>query len=94
MKKPFYIKLYEDYPSYMEPLTDEEVGKLVRGMMAYAFRGIAPIFDPVTEMGPYCTWPIYKWRIDEDQRLHEALAERSRKNGRLGGRPKRPLPDS
>lgn len=30
-----YIKLWDSYESYFEPLSDAEVGRLVRAMMKY-----------------------------------------------------------
>ena len=74
-----FLKIYQDMEELFEPFSDEERGRLFTGMMAYAFRGIAPAFS-----GPErYVWPALRRHIDQCQEKQRIQEE----NGKKGGRP-------
>lgn len=80
-----YVKLWLSYRTYFEPYSDAEVGRLVRAMMQYKSSGEEPRFSGNERY----VWPAIKRDVDEASDAQEAAAERSRENGRRGGRPRK-----
>lgn len=74
-----YIKLWDSYESYFEPLSDAEVGRLVRAMMKYKSLGVKPEFNGNERF----TWPAIKRELDEDA----AYTKKKSDIGKLGGAP-------
>ncbi len=74
-----YIKLWDSYESYFEPLSDAEVGRLVRAMMKYKSLGVEPEFNGNERF----TWPAIKRELDEDA----AYTKKKSDIGKLGGAP-------
>ena len=74
-----YIKLWDSYESYFEPLSDAEVGRLVRAMMKYKSLGVEPEFNGNERF----TWPAIKKELDEDA----AYTKKKSDIGKLGGAP-------
>lgn len=74
-----YIKLWDSYESYFEPLSDAEVGRLVRAMMKYKSLEIEPEFNGNERF----TWPAIKRELDEDA----AYTKKKSDIGKLGGAP-------
>lgn len=57
-----YIKLWDSYSSYFEPLSAVEVGRLVLAMMEYKSTGATPEFNGSEKF----IWPAIKRDLDED----------------------------
>ena len=74
-----YIKLWDSYESYFEPLSDAEVGRLVRAMMKYKSLRVEPEFNGNERF----TWPAIKRELDEDA----AYTKKKSDIGKLGGAP-------
>lgn len=72
-----YIKLWDSYDSYFEPLGAAEVGRLVLAMMKYKSSGVEPEFSGSEKF----IWPAIKRDIDEDAEYTKKKAE----SGRTGG---------
>lgn len=81
-----YVKLWFSYDAYLESYTDEEVGRIVRAMIAYRKNGEQPNFEGNERF----IWPVVKRDIDESRLAQERAAEISRENGKKGGRPRKP----
>ena len=76
-----YLKIWMNFQEIIEPLSDEETGRLFRMMLKYADTGEAPEAFPGNER---FIWPAAKQIIDSA----ETKAEILRQNGLKGGRPK------
>ena len=74
-----YIKLWDSYESYFEPLSDAEVGRLVRAMMKYKSLGVEPEINGNERF----TWTAIKRELDEDA----AYTKKKSDIGKLGGAP-------
>lgn len=57
-----YIKLWDSYSSYFEPLGAAEVGRLVLAMMKYKSSGVEPEFSGSEKF----IWPAIRRDLDED----------------------------
>lgn len=57
-----YVKLWDSYADYFEPLSDAEVGRLVLGMLQYKSTGTAPEFSGNERF----VWPAIKADIAPD----------------------------
>jgi hypothetical protein len=66
-------------------LDDAESRMMFDAIGAYAERGEEPAFTGALA----ALWNEFKQRIDRDNEHYEAVCERNRRNGRLGGRPKK-----
>lgn len=75
-----YIPLWDKYEEILEPLSDEELGRLVRAMLAYKSGA-----DPVISGNERFVWPIVRRDIEQVREKYEAKVA----NGALGGRPKK-----
>ena len=71
-----YTKLWVSYWEYFEPLTDQEVGRLVRGMLCYKRTGALP---PLTGNERF-VWPAIQRDIDEGTRAQEERSQKMREN--------------
>ena len=78
-----YVKLWDSYADYFEPLSDAEVGRLVLGMLQYKSTGTAPEFSGNERF----VWPAIRRDIDEAIRKHDEFLEKQAENGKKGGRP-------
>ena len=73
-KKGFIV--YDDTQEVVSRLSDEEAGKLFKGMLGYSVDGKAPKFRGVLE---FIFIPI-KQQMDRDAEKYEAKCEKNRKN--------------
>ena len=80
-----YTKLWVSYWEYFEPLTDQEVGRLVRGMLCYKRTGALPELTGNERF----VWPAIQRDIDEGIRAQEEFLAKQTANGKKGGRPRK-----
>ena len=85
-----YVKLWMSYADYFEPLDDAEIGCLVRAMISYKSSGVTPEFSGNERF----VWPAIKRDIDQAIAAQAEFAEKQSKNGKKGGRPRKPKPFS
>lgn len=78
-----YVCLYVSYSETLAPFSDEEIGKIVNAMLAYAATGENPRFDGNERF----IWPTIKAQIDRDEAAYQERCEKNRLNGVKGGRP-------
>ena len=79
-----YIKLFPDLLEAWAALTDEEVGRLVRGLAFYQRTGQLPALDGNERI----MFPACRAQIDRDNQSYERQREANAENGKKGGRPK------
>ena len=79
-----YVKLWDSYADYFEPLSDAEVGRLVLGMLQYKSTGTAPEFSGNERF----VWPAIRRDIDEAMKAKEDTSRARSEAGKRGGRPK------
>ncbi len=84
-----YIKIFYDFIESTAALSDEEIGRLVIGMLRYARDGDVPSFTGNEGF----IFPVYKAQIDRERDAYAERAKASRENGKLGGRPKKATED-
>lgn len=84
-----YVKLWMSYEAYFQPLSEDEVGRLVLAMIEYKLSGK----EPALKGNERFTWPAIKRDIDVATAAQEEAAEQSRENGRKGGRPRKRVED-
>ena len=84
MDKDFVI-LWTRYEKLFELYSDEEVGRIVRAMMAYRATGEAPDFTGNERF----VWPAIQADIDRAQDAREKRTQRNAANGAKGGRPRK-----
>lgn len=86
-KKLTYMRLYYEFEQQTKQLSDAQVGRLVRAMLAYAIRKEVPTFedDPFLNMAFQYERP----KIDAAIESFEELCEVRSNTGKLGGRPKK-----
>lgn len=77
--------LYTDQRGIFDKLSDEQAGKLIKHIYAYCCDE-NPESDFVTELA----FESIKSALKRDLKKYEARADRSRENGKKGGRPKKP----
>lgn len=75
-----YMKVWTSFLDIVEPLSDDELGRLFRMMMIYTFTGEEP---PKFDGNERYLWPVAKQQID----LAASKVEKMRENGLKGGRP-------
>lgn len=73
-----YIKLWDSYSSYFEPLSAVEVGRLVLAMMEYKSSGATPEFNGSEKF----IWPAIKRDLDEDIAYTERQSEQEKASKR------------
>lgn len=78
-----YVCLYISYSETLAPFSNEEIGKMVNAMLAYASTGEIPQFDGNERF----IWPTLKAQIDRDEAAYQERCEKNRLNGAKGGRP-------
>lgn len=76
-----YLKVWTDFENVLEPLEDDEIGRLFLYMLHYAGTGEEPRCFGGNE---HFLWPVAKRDIDTMAEKDEKL----RQNGMKGGRPK------
>lgn len=78
--------LYTDQKDVVKKLTDEQAGKLLKGLYYYAECEELPELDTMIDLviTPFIT------TINRDKKKYDRRCETSAINGRLGGRPKKP----
>ncbi len=85
MKKSFL--LYLDYKPHLDLIKDNgEYRKLMDGIFEYQLSGTVPDLSPLAGMA----FSFIKTNIDRDNEKYGRVCERNRKNGMLGGKPKKP----
>ena len=72
-----YIKIWDTYESYFEPLSAAEVGRLVLAMMKYKSSGT----EPKLNGNERYVWPAVKRDLDKDAEYIEG----KRISGKAGG---------
>lgn len=72
-----YIKIWDTYESYFEPLSAAEVGRLVLAMMKYKSSGT----EPELNGNERYVWPAVKRDLDKDAEYIEG----KRISGKAGG---------
>lgn len=75
-----YIPLWDKYGEILEPLSDDELGRLIRAMLAYKSGG-----EPVISGNERFVWPIVRRDIEQVREKYEQKVA----NGAQGGRPKK-----
>lgn len=73
-----FLKLFADMEQLFEPYTDEERGRLLTAMMAYAFRGE----DTEFEGNERFLWPVLRRHIEQCIAYSDRMAELGRKGGK------------
>lgn len=86
-KKSFV--LYTDQVGIFDKLTDEQAGVLIKHIFKYC-NDEYPEGDFVTELA----FESIKQQLKRDLKKYETRANNSRENGKLGGRPKKPIKPS
>ena len=80
MKEPKYIKLFNDYADEFGMLSDEQVGRLLKGMLNYADRGEKPDFtDDITLR---VLFSILRKQIDREYEKYDELCRARSAAGR------------
>lgn len=82
MKDNFLLK--KSQQDVFNELTDEEAGKLIKGVFQYVNTGISGLSGVLNAV----FIPIQKY-IDENEKKYQAICERNRQNGANGGRPRK-----
>ena len=79
-----YVKLWDSYAAYFEPLSEAEVGRLVLAMLKYKSTGTAPELKGNERF----VWPAVQRDIDAAIEAQNALSSTRSSAGKQGGRPK------
>lgn len=82
MNEMDFLKTFRDMEPYFDPFTDEELGRLYRAMMRYAFHGEEPNFEGNERF----IWAVLKKHIV----VCAEKSQRNSENGKKGGRPSKP----
>ena len=77
-----YIKLYYDQLEILEPFSEAEVGRLIRGLLAYAATGEQPKLTGNERF----IWNAFKVAVDRDAEQYATKCDKLRENGRSGGK--------
>ena len=85
MAKNSFI-LYTDYEEKLAPLSDKELGELIRNIFIYLRTGKVPKM----KRGLSFVFSFIKVELDKNNETYEKIVERNRENGKKGGRPKNP----
>ena len=81
-----YFCCYHSYLDAMEQLNDAEKGRLFTACLLYSKTGEAQQLGGNERF----VFPFFKSQIDRDKASYDERCERNVKNGKLGGRPKKP----
>lgn len=79
-----YVKLWDSYAAYFEPLSEAEVGRLVLAMLKYKSTGTVPELKGNERF----VWPAVQRDIDAAIDAQNALSSIRSSAGKQGGRPK------
>lgn len=79
--------MYDSYEEVIENLEDEQIGKLIRAM--YKRRHDAEYFPDDLGEGAKVAFLFMAPQMGRDDDKYKSRADASRKNGKLGGRPKK-----
>jgi len=80
-----FVQAYYDWLVVMEPLADDERGRLITAALTYASTGeVIPLEGPEKYV-----FPTIRLQIDRDRDSYDERADKNRANGNLGGRPTR-----
>ena len=82
-----YILMYFDFIEATEGLSDEECGRLVKAMLAYARDGEVP--EAALVGNERFLFPTFRLQLDRDSRAYETRVLQNAINGRKGGRPRK-----
>ena len=74
MKNSFI--LYHEYSDYINKLTDEQAGQLLKAIFAYVQDGTMPTLDPLTDM----VFTVIRKQLDKDRAKYEEKCKQNRKN--------------
>ena len=78
--------MYRDYIEYFSYLSKEEKADLLDAIFAYVFKGEGPSsLSPVASLA----FAIVRNNVDRDLEKYGQKCEKNRKNGALGGRPRK-----
>lgn len=80
-----YIKIFYDFIESTAALSDEEIGRLIIGMLSYAKDGDIPCFAGNESF----LFPVFKAQIDRDRDTYVEKSKSLSENGKKGGRPKK-----
>ena len=80
-----YLKIFFDFDEVTEELSYEERGRLIIGMVKYA-KGEENI--PITGNEKFL-FAMFRHQIDREQENYDKTVEINRRNGKLGGRPRK-----
>ena len=80
-----YLKIFTDFLEVMDPLTDEEAGRLYRAMLAYAKDGS----EPELSGNERFLWTVAKQHIDREAATYENMVNARREAGRKSGEVRR-----
>ena len=84
IKIPF-ICIYENYLDNFSLYSSEEVGNMVLALLTYLRTGEEPNFQGNERF----LWPWLRQQLDRDRESYAKRCDANRKNGKLGGRPKK-----
>ena len=76
-----FVKVYYDWLDMMEPLSDEEKGRLITAVLQYASGQQVPDFVGAEKYTFYAMKP----QIDRDQETYAAICAKRKEIGALGG---------
>ena len=76
-----FVKVYYDWLDMMEPLSDEEKGRLITAVLQYASGQQVPDFVGAEKY----TFYAMKSQIDRDQETYAAICAKRKEIGALGG---------
>ena len=79
--------LYLEHEEFVNELSDEEAGKLIKGIFEYVKTGQTPSLSPESKMA----FISIRQDLDRNAEKYEAKCEALRLNGLKGGRPKKTL---
>ena len=80
-----YLKLFFDQLQALEPLTDEETGRLLRGLWRYAAFKETPTLNGNERF----LWPMLKNAQDRAEAAYSEFIKNASEAGKRGGRPKK-----
>lgn len=76
--------LYYDFREQTKRLSDEQLGRYMRGILDYEIDGIYPEFeDPILDI----SFDYLRPTLDNNKAKYAAKCEKNTENGKKGGRP-------
>lgn len=75
MKKQPAVLIYEEIASALTEMTDEQAGVFIKGLVAYGFEGVEPVFTGLPEK---VLWAVTKCKIDRDIEKYDRVSETRR----------------